>query len=517
MADPTQNPIESGLSYATKMNPYGQTADELKANIEAGQKGVEALQQRYANPNWFNVAAGFFKPQLGGFGASLGSASEALGDWVEKQRANELPIYNAQQQLQFMKNQLMQRQIAQEKAKVAINQPGGPTHSDTADISLHDPNVGKIVSEQEATTKALRDQALAEWDRNKTWTQEFAFKYPKTVLDGLVSSGAIPAMPKIPGMPTSGGPMGVGNAPTGSSSTTSAGNVAPANNTGFVPMTDTLNIPPPGVSQAAWNNMSVTDRIDRNNELAKANAAKALGNKDTAGDIIKHSSDALDDLTVIRTLATSPGVGKMLGLTSGPEAMKALFGYLTSGGDPNKLTPLQEVMTKLQGEAGDQGKEAYDQFVNLQHYLNKYVADARGTIQNPSNGAQNLIASGKPSVLDSQKALVKLADLMAFDHSAKVREGMLRQQWSGDPNEFESSHTSPYGNLREQLRAERALMAKNPVNLQTAPAFYAAERRLQDLMRMQNATAGSASAAAPTVKPKRMGVNDYRNLYKNQP
>jgi hypothetical protein len=38
------------------------------------------------------VAAGFFKPQLGGFAASLGSASQALGENVEKQRENMLPI-----------------------------------------------------------------------------------------------------------------------------------------------------------------------------------------------------------------------------------------------------------------------------------------------------------------------------------------------------------------------------------------------------------------------------------------
>ena len=59
---------------------------------QAGQDILKALENRYAQPNWFKVAAGFLKPQLGGFGASLGSAAEALGENIEQQRAMALPI-----------------------------------------------------------------------------------------------------------------------------------------------------------------------------------------------------------------------------------------------------------------------------------------------------------------------------------------------------------------------------------------------------------------------------------------
>lgn len=82
-----------------KINFYGAEPSDTQAYQDALATSITALEQRYANPNWFNVAAGFFKPQLGGFGASLGSASQALGENVEKQRESQLPIAQMRAQL----------------------------------------------------------------------------------------------------------------------------------------------------------------------------------------------------------------------------------------------------------------------------------------------------------------------------------------------------------------------------------------------------------------------------------
>jgi len=73
-------------------NLYGVDSDRLQELRDAQSKAIEALQHRYDHPNWFKVAAGFAKPQLGGFVASLGSASDALGDWVEEKRQNQIPV-----------------------------------------------------------------------------------------------------------------------------------------------------------------------------------------------------------------------------------------------------------------------------------------------------------------------------------------------------------------------------------------------------------------------------------------
>lgn len=79
-------------SPLTTVSTYGAAPEDIAAWQKAQEAGIKALEQRYANPNWFNVAAGFLKPQLGGFAASLGSASQAMGETVEKERESQLPI-----------------------------------------------------------------------------------------------------------------------------------------------------------------------------------------------------------------------------------------------------------------------------------------------------------------------------------------------------------------------------------------------------------------------------------------
>lgn len=84
----------------TKFPLYGQDDDRMAELNKAQLAAVEALRQRYDQPNWFKVAAGFAKPQLGGFTASLGSAMQALGETEDQRRAAELPI--AQMRLELM-------------------------------------------------------------------------------------------------------------------------------------------------------------------------------------------------------------------------------------------------------------------------------------------------------------------------------------------------------------------------------------------------------------------------------
>ncbi len=67
-----------GLPDISKANFYNQTTEEQEKLLSSLEDSQKALEQRYANPNWFKVAAGFFKPQLGGFAASLGSANFSL-------------------------------------------------------------------------------------------------------------------------------------------------------------------------------------------------------------------------------------------------------------------------------------------------------------------------------------------------------------------------------------------------------------------------------------------------------
>jgi hypothetical protein len=95
MADPIKETVSSPLTDMGKLAQltYGSEGNTDLENINKSlNEQIQALETRYQQPNWWKVAAGFAKPQLGGFMASLGSASEALGENVEQQRAMGIPL-----------------------------------------------------------------------------------------------------------------------------------------------------------------------------------------------------------------------------------------------------------------------------------------------------------------------------------------------------------------------------------------------------------------------------------------
>jgi hypothetical protein len=130
---------QSALSLATdpsKINPAGASQEDLTEYQKSLDAQIKSLEDRYAQPNYFKVAAGFLKPQLGGFFASVGSASEALGENVEQQRAAALPIAQ------------MRSQLAQSKILTGQNK-----------------TVADMVAEYQASGKPLTPEFVAEVNR----------------------------------------------------------------------------------------------------------------------------------------------------------------------------------------------------------------------------------------------------------------------------------------------------------------------------------------------------------------
>jgi hypothetical protein len=109
---PPSDPRSTDPQFAgglAKINPAGLREEDLQRIRDVTDKGIKDLEDRYKEPNYFKVAAGFAKPQLGGFLASLGSASEAMAENVEQQRENILPITNLKTQRELANTLLGQK------------------------------------------------------------------------------------------------------------------------------------------------------------------------------------------------------------------------------------------------------------------------------------------------------------------------------------------------------------------------------------------------------------------------
>jgi hypothetical protein len=115
---------QSGLSaFGEQPSPFMAEPSDLEEYQNALEGSLNALQMRYAQPNWWKVAAGFAKPQLGGFMASLGSGAEAMGENIEQQRANLLPIAQLRAQIASSKVSMGQRKKAADVFSNALGIP----------------------------------------------------------------------------------------------------------------------------------------------------------------------------------------------------------------------------------------------------------------------------------------------------------------------------------------------------------------------------------------------------------
>jgi hypothetical protein len=135
------------------------------AKINAGiEQNIKNLQDRYAQPNWYKVAAGFAKPQLGGFMASLGSASEALGENVEQQKALEVPLFKMRTELAQNQAIMNRRRLINQRVADWIENPknkGLPLPKELTDLMASDPEASGVKALAGQTKTVQEQQALA--------------------------------------------------------------------------------------------------------------------------------------------------------------------------------------------------------------------------------------------------------------------------------------------------------------------------------------------------------------------
>jgi len=116
-------------------NFYKVTPAEAQDYERSQEEFIKSLEDRYAQPNLWKVAAGFAKPQLGGFLASVGSASQALAEQQEAQRDIQLPLYKAKSELQAYKLAMKQKAQAAGTAEKIVGENRTPTPTEQMDIT----------------------------------------------------------------------------------------------------------------------------------------------------------------------------------------------------------------------------------------------------------------------------------------------------------------------------------------------------------------------------------------------
>ena len=398
-------------SDPSKINPTGAQQEDLSEYQQSLQDQIKALEQRYAQPNWYKVAAGFLKPQLGGFAASLGSAAEAAGENLELQRAAALPIAQ------------MRSQLAQSKILTGQNK----TQSDEFEAWR---STGKPM---DAATYSRIVSLNPESPVAKA-AQKF-YEGAKSTLE--ITTGATAAQGKDP-------MMNVMHLVYGGK---------PMNEQQMAQVEQTINAnKPPQIDQNTWNGLDRYAKMEAAREYAKAQTTIGLSEEAKASEEAKGADNRLPLLRNIRELALGQGIPEVKDAsgnkTSGQEQMANALNYF-GGNNPIEVLARAAADGKL-GErlAGfdtyarqmNMSPEARDNFQKLVKLLAENQVSLRNSSTNPTDAYTSMQTMSSPNIGNSQKSLVTLVDLIGHGekhaqerHNYMVNSGVSARQLRLDP------------------------------------------------------------------------------------
>jgi hypothetical protein len=468
----------------SKINPTGAAPEDLSEYQRSLEEQIKALESRYAQPNLFKVAAGFLKPQLGGFGASLGSAAEALGENVEQQRASALPIAQ------------MRAQLAQAKILTGQNKTQSQEFEEwrATGKPMDAATYTRIVSLNPDTPVAKAAQKFYEGAKSgleiTTAATTAMGKDPLLQLDDYTKFQLKPDVdPKQ----------------------------AEARQAEIIKTTDASR--PPQIDPAQWAAMSRYDKMAMASDYARAQREKGMDVEEVMRQQANTAPERLGLLRSIRDLALGVGLadtktaeGKVI---TGQEQIGALLNKF-GGNNPMEVFAraaadgkLGETLQGIDNYARQIGmsEAAKDKFQVLVKLLAENQVALRGSSLNPTDAFSQLQQTASPNIGNSQRSLVTLVDLMG--HAEKNAQ---------EKYNYAKEKKLPYGQLERDVGYNdlRTEYAKKHAEIATGGPDMAAPN-------WYSPSAGKVNAK-PETKPQAGGSQTRSNerkingqIYDRQP
>jgi len=421
-----------------KTNPAGQEIPRIHQALNetdaANEQYVKALQERFAQPNWFKIAGAFAKPQLGGFLASLGSAADVMGENVEQQRAIEPTIYRMRSEIAAKKTGLTQRS----EADRILKEKGATPESYREIVRLAGPD-----SEQAKAVKAELD-AKASIATTSNVSTETEIKGQKAVAENPF---LILKDPMFKGTVADPQPDQIKNY-----------------------LTD-LNLgKPKDMPDSQWNAMGITAKQNAVAEYANRLNEKGMDEEQKSAFVARSADNLLNDLTYLRTLAVEPKLAPLFSLFKNGDAIGMFRAYLDK--NPGNTQAAIEGLTAAAMEnlknADDATRAKADRLIKG---IARLEVNLRGSSVNPTNAFQELNSNQSPSLANSQAGFVGILDQMGLQAKHDLDRHDLRIE-SNIPARKLLTGTQARA-LENRLREEQIALAKsNPLDFKTMPSWY---------------------------------------------
>lgn len=460
------------------INPAEVPVEDINKWQVATEKGLKDLEERYRTPNWFKVGAGFAKPQLGGFTASLGSAMEALGENVEQQRENILPVTQMKSELELSKIFAGQKS-KQNEIYQKWKESGLPMDEHT---------LSRLMSLGDKTPVAIA--AKGYWDdaqKRITATgtaEELASKYPRLdagfrgFIDAAVDPTADPSV--------------VAKRRADYDATLAGAR-------------------PPQTDPNAWAAMSREQKQDAAYNYQQEQQKIGLTKEGEFKLAHDQALPRLATMGTIRDLALGKGLsevtikdkdGKPI-ILNGQQQMERLLGIF--GGD-NPVEVIAKAISEGRLGAMFQNAEPLVRqlymnpdsrraFEQLSKLLARQNVEFRNSAVNPTNAFQELQSAGSANVTNSQKALIGIMDMMAHNERNNVgnylyvlNKGPDARRIGADPEFYE----------RQKKHAEEYTRIATGPQTYNRPWFYSSNEEPRSAERTTPRTEAAPAAPAAT-------------------
>lgn len=419
--------IKSPLDVS-KINPVGigkvpEITSAHQQALDAQDKLIKSLEARYAQPNWFKVAAGFAKPQLGGFAASLGSAAEAMGQNVEAQRAMAPTVERMRAEVATGRLGLAGK-TEQSRAIEEYDTKGEPDISKLRYIySLApDSEVGKSIKERLALESGRREETSFGVNLQKELKKDPSLR----IINDPVYKGI---------------------------------ETDPAKREEFVKAVNENR--PDFVSPQEWAAMGFAARQEKIAESANKSMTQGMVAGEKSAQEAEQSHDVLDELTSIRTLAVDPSLKPLFSLGRNGDLFAQYRAFLDK--NPGNV---QGAVEGLVNAAMEKLKNADEPTRAKADKLIKGMADLevrlRGTLNNPTDAASMLSSSRSPNLQNSQAGFVGILDQLGLNAYRQIEMNHLRNELGLPDRKLLDSPSaikfrSETRRLREKLAGQNAL------------------------------------------------------------
>jgi hypothetical protein len=457
----TQSPLSLATDPA-KINPVGASQTDLEEYQKSLDAQIKALEQRYAQPNWFNVAAGFAKPQLGGFLASLGSASQSLGETEERRREAELPVAQ-------MRTQLAQSKILTGQNKTQADEFEAWRNSGKP---MDEKTYARIVSLQPESAVAKAAKGFFDAAQTAASTKQTQLT---TETGAMEASGRDPRMAALADV--------------------YAPSIKPEQRQKAEQIV--FESKPPGTEDTAWRAMSPYERAEEVRKYAASQRELQMDKEGASLQQAKISLERMPLLHSIRETAVQPGMDRFLGVFRSNDLMSIIAraaseGKLVGG----KLEGFDEYFK--QANLKDPVELANAQ--NLIKQLAELQVRSTTSINHPTDLSRQLQATATPGLGNTQRSLLTLIDVLAY--SDKHAQDLHKLNVMGKvPSRFQEVSQQRIDLERDYMKNKSKLITSDPF-ARPADWIYNPTAISDSVIKPAKTEASGAPGAAPAAPAK---------------